>query len=71
VALKKCKGCNLYSKYCPTGTTYYDKEKKELIFDYSKCVGCGQCVTQCHFDVRVMVEDQRDVFVKTKKPTKK
>ena len=71
IALEKCTGCNLCGKYCPTGATYYDKDKKELIFDYSKCVGCGQCVTQCHFDVREMVPDQRDVFVKTRKPAKK
>ena len=32
-----------------------------------KCIGCGQCVYQCKFDVREMVEDTRDVFVKTKK----
>lgn len=67
VDLSRCVGCNLCGKYCPTEATYYDKNKKELIFNYEKCVGCGQCVTQCHFDVRKMVPDERDVFVKTKK----
>ena len=63
----KCVGCNLCGKYCPTEATYYDKNKKELIFDASNCIGCGQCVNQCKFEVRKMVPYQRDVFVKTKK----
>ena len=35
------------------------------MFEVNKCIGCGQCVTQCHFDVRHMVRDERNVFVKT------
>ncbi|MBE6113966.1 MAG: 4Fe-4S dicluster domain-containing protein [Erysipelotrichaceae bacterium] len=62
-----CVGCNLCGRYCPTEATYYDKTTKKLVFDYAKCVGCGQCVTQCKFNVREMVKDERDVFVKTKK----
>lgn len=45
IDISKCVGCNLCGKYCPTEATYYDKDKKELIFNYEKCVGCGQCVT--------------------------
>lgn len=63
----KCVGCNLCGKYCPTEATYYDKNKKKLVFNYKNCIGCGQCVAQCKFDVRKMVPDQRDVFVKTRK----
>ena len=63
----KCVGCNLCGKYCPTEATYYDKDKKTLVFDYKICIGCGQCAAQCKFDVRKMVPDQRDVFVKTRK----
>ena len=63
----KCVGCNLCGKYCPTEATYYDKDKKKLVFNEKICIGCGQCVNQCQFDVRKMVPDQRDVFVKTRK----
>ena len=35
-----------------------------------QCIGCGQCVSKCKFDVRRMVKDERDVFVKTKKRPK-
>lgn len=63
----RCVGCNLCGQYCATGATYYDREKKKLVFDYDSCVGCGQCVTQCKFDVREMVPDKRSVFAKTKK----
>ncbi len=63
----RCTGCNKCGKYCATGATYYDKEAKKLVFDYDACVGCGQCVTQCKFDVRKMVPDERSVFAKTRK----
>ena len=63
----RCVGCNLCGKYCATGATYYDKKARKLVFDYESCVGCGQCVTQCKFDVRKMVPDERAVFAKTKK----
>ena len=67
VDLSKCVGCNLCGKYCPTEATYYDKNKKKLVFNYKNCIGCGQCVNQCKFDVRKMVKDERDVYVKTRK----
>lgn len=63
----RCVGCGRCDKVCPTGATFYDKKNKKLVFEYDKCIGCGQCVYQCKFDVREMVEDTRDVFVKTKK----
>ena len=63
-----CVGCNKCGKVCPTNATGYDKEAKQLFFDYEKCIGCGQCVHQCAFDVRRMAEDRRDVFLKTLKP---
>ena len=65
-----CVGCDICGKYCPTAATYYDKTKKKLVFNYENCVGCGQCVTQCKFNVRKMVEDERDVFVKSRNPKK-
>lgn len=70
IDINRCVGCDLCGKFCPTEATFYDKEKKELIFKYENCIGCGQCVNKCKFDVREMVADQRDVFVKTKKKPK-
>ncbi len=63
----QCAGCNRCGRFCPTMATYYDKNKKKLIFDIDRCIGCGQCVTQCVKPVRVMVRDERNVFVKTLK----
>ena len=40
--------------------------RQKLVFDYEKCMGCGQCVNQCKFDVRKMVRDERNVFVRSK-----
>ena len=70
IDLSRCVGCDLCGKFCPTEATFYDKQKKELVFKYENCIGCGQCVNKCKFDVREMVADQRDVFVKTKKKPK-
>lgn len=65
--LTRCTGCNKCGRHCPTNATYYDKTTGKLVFNYDNCVGCGQCVTQCAFDVRKLVRDERSVFVKTKK----
>lgn len=65
VSLDECTGCNLCGKFCPTKATYYDKIQKKLIYDKERCIGCGQCVTQCGKSVRTMVGDERSVFVKT------
>lgn len=64
----KCVGCDMCGRACPTGATYYDRIGQKLVFDYDKCIGCGQCVNQCKFDVREMIDQERDVFVKTEKP---
>lgn len=61
-----CTGCNVCGEYCPTLATYYDADKGELVFNYETCVGCGQCVNQCSFNVREMVEDERNVYVKSR-----
>ena len=63
----RCVGCNTCGRYCPTDATYYDKAQKKLIFHYDRCIGCGQCVVQCRLDVRRMVPDVRNVYVKTPK----
>ncbi|MBQ8604778.1 MAG: 4Fe-4S dicluster domain-containing protein [Oscillospiraceae bacterium] len=70
IDITRCVGCDVCGKFCPTDATFYDKQKKELVFRYENCIGCGQCVNQCKFDVRQMIPDERDVFVKTKKKSK-
>lgn len=62
-----CTGCNRCAGFCPTRATYYDKDKKQLVYDADRCIGCGQCVTQCPKACRKMVKDERNIFVKTKK----
>ena len=34
-------------KVCPTGAFHWDKKKKTIAVDASKCVGCGRCVEAC------------------------
>lgn len=66
VDIEACTGCNLCGRYCPTDAIWYDREAGELVFNYDNCIGCGQCVTQCRFNVQEMVDDVRNVFVQTK-----
>lgn len=62
---ENCKYCGLCEKFCPTGAVKVDKENKRILFDESKCIGCGQCVSKCHFNVKKMIRNERNVFVKT------
>jgi NAD-dependent dihydropyrimidine dehydrogenase PreA subunit len=32
---------------CPNKAIYYDKEKKTLVVDNSKCTSCGSCENEC------------------------
>lgn len=37
---------------CPSGAIHYAADAQEplggkIVFDYDKCDGCGQCVTEC------------------------
>ena len=63
----KCTGCNRCACFCPTNATWYDKERAELVYDIDRCIGWGQCVTQCPSGYRSMVKDERNIFVKTRK----
>lgn len=63
VCAENCTGCNLCGKYCPTYAIHFDDELGEVVFNPEKCIGCGQCVTQCRFGVREMEDNVRNVFV--------
>ena len=62
------KGCPLRCLWCQNPESQVNETV--ITFTTTKCIGCGQCVNQCKFDVREMVKDERDVFVKTKNPKK-
>ncbi|UCD20895.1 MAG: 4Fe-4S binding protein [archaeon] len=40
---KECGGITA----CKSGAIYWDKEKKTIAIDNSKCTGCGECVKEC------------------------
>lgn len=46
---KKCPGCGLCVKYCPTEAISGEK-KKPYVIDQEKCIRCGLCVSACRLD---------------------
>lgn len=46
---ENCTGCRVCEKHCAYGAIKVGKDKIAHI-DYSKCVGCGQCVAVCQYD---------------------
>ena len=46
---ENCTGCRICEKNCAYGAVAVGKDKIAHI-DYTKCVGCGQCVAVCQYD---------------------
>ena len=46
---KKCKGCGLCLKKCPTGAISGQKKGVHTI-DVGECIKCGACIEVCKFD---------------------
>ena len=43
----RCNKCGVCVKQCPWGVYSWDEERKEILIDYTKCVGCQRCVIYC------------------------
>ncbi len=51
---KKCKGCKICSKICPTNAILMKYDKNGELYaevDYKKCIFCNKCVTACPYSV--------------------
>ena len=56
---KKCKGCQICTKICPTKalTMKYDKNGElYATVDYNKCIFCYKCITACPYKVVDIIE---------------
>lgn len=51
---KNCKSCSQCIKNCSQHAISFDENKIASI-DYSKCIGCGQCVAVCQFGAAQVV----------------
>lgn len=49
VKTENCRGCNICVKHCAHDAIHLNPERKAEI-DYSKYVGCGQCIALCQYD---------------------
>ncbi len=45
---RKCKGCSLCARNCPT-EAISGKIKEPYIIDQAKCIKCGECMNRCKF----------------------
>ncbi len=50
---KKCTGCTVCSKVCPTGAASGERKKVHTI-DPAKCTKCGACRESCKFDAIIV-----------------
>ena len=51
---KKCKGCKICSKICPTNAIIMKYDKRGELYaeiDYKKCIFCNKCITACPYNV--------------------
>lgn len=63
---RDCVSCLKCKEVCPKGAiTYTQGRRKKPIFDYAKCIGCGDCVPGCEGSALHMEESQYDVRVPT------
>lgn len=49
---KKCKGCSICSKICPTNAISMKYDENGELFakiDYDKCIFCNKCITACPY----------------------
>ncbi len=44
---KKCVGCRLCIKHCPTQAITWMGKRKPVVLDQSKCIRCGSCYDAC------------------------
>ena len=56
---KKCKGCSVCCKICPTGAISMKYDKNGELFaeiDYKKCILCKKCLNACPYFVVEKIE---------------
>jgi NADH:ubiquinone oxidoreductase subunit F (NADH-binding)/Pyruvate/2-oxoacid:ferredoxin oxidoreductase delta subunit len=46
IDIEKCRGCQLCTKYCPSGAISGEKKEPHKI-DTEKCIRCGLCMSTC------------------------
>jgi len=59
---EECNGIDV----CPTGALYWDKEKKKIGIDNSKCSNCGKCEKACMVNAISVVKSEEEYNQKKK-----
>ena len=67
IAEKECVCCRACEKHCAHDAIHVDKEvRHSAVIDYTKCVGCGQCVAVCQFDAARVVHNSSSTVINYK-----
>ena len=67
IAEKECVCCRACEKHCAHDAIHVDKEvRHSAVIDYTKCVGCGQCVAVCQFDAARVVHNSSSKVINYK-----
>lgn len=57
---EKCTACGKCAGMCPMGAVIWEKKCPPVKIDYSRCIGCGLCVTACSQEKAMSLRERSD-----------
>ncbi|MFN3966775.1 MAG: DUF362 domain-containing protein [Endomicrobiia bacterium] len=51
IRIENCKSCGICVRWCPTGALSLPDKNSKIIYNKEKCIGCGECIISCKYDV--------------------
>ena len=60
IDIEKCNVCKECLKDCPTKNFTFDEQRKQIVFDGSRCILCGHCIAVCPEDA-IKCDNLKDV----------
>ena len=57
---EKCNACGKCAQICPMEAVVWEKKHPPVKIDYSRCIGCGLCVTACSRENAMSLRERAD-----------